>query len=139
MGVENDLVKGLRMHCDSKHGKDYFSDMYLRDYSGCVHHNYEGEDVMTAIIEKFDAYFITIAKRLDKEFNSDVRVVIQPSYESDTDIVMYDNVSKTVLYTNRVRAWHLKDMGVGEIADDLLSIYQSAVTVLSLRVKKMGA
>lgn len=134
MGLANNLISRLKAVCSARFDDNYFKEEFIQSYPGCMHFE-RSDDVMSDIISKVEAYFSPVTEALDKEFTIDTYLAVQPSYENETVLIIFDEKKMIVLVYRRFCVWDLNGMSEDEIANDLLSIYQEAADAIIARSK----
>lgn len=128
------------MECqgDEDTGKQYFKDVYLSEYEGCIPENWLGDDVMKDIQGKYYTFFRPIVDKALEDLGMGghfVRIAVDPSYEDTTTVVIYHPDSKRVLLDYDEKAWHFKFRSLKELEEFASGTYEVFVDGLRTGIR----
>ena len=100
---------------------------------GCVNENspFWRDDVMQAVINLFYTYYKVIRDAAEDELGIKmpewIRIVVEPSYEDTSAIVLFTTESKKVLFTYDCKPWHFTWENPDELEKSLEEDYQRII------------
>jgi hypothetical protein len=133
METQERLIDRVREHARIEYrlNDDYFKDVYLSEYEGCVPDNRISDDLLKDIEDKF--YHIVGAVRdlveedLDKEEKRGehdfAEVCINTSYEDCSSVLVI--FKKHLVYAEHTKAWHYQWQSEAEMEEYLQEVYQT--------------
>lgn len=104
-----------------------FRKMYLQEPDGCVPEEFIGDDLMSAIKDKFYWPFDAVRNQLEREFGSErcIWVNIDPTYDDTTNVVLHLDHAH-LLYTYCAKAWKFWWPNENEMKNELLEWHRTA-------------
>jgi hypothetical protein len=86
---------------------DFYTTMYLEDPKACIAEELLGDDVMSDIIEKFRVPFRLVADELAERLNKTLRVIVQPSLNDRTIVMIVSVEDDPIVYvTHERKSWN---------------------------------
>jgi len=122
------MLARVRQQINEAHGdRTAFRKMYLQEPDGCVPQEFIGDDLMSAIKDKFYWPFDAVRDQLEREFGTErcMWIHIDPTYE-DTTYTLLTLENEHLLYTYCAKAWKFWWPDEDEMKKELLEWHQTA-------------
>jgi DNA topoisomerase IB len=104
--------------------RNYIMDVYLTKRTTSVPESYLDEDVMTSIRDMYFNIFHAITRVLEKNVKVSTSILIEPSIDSKTCLVILLNGKDIALHRHRSKAWNFYYENISELKNFMYEVYE---------------
>lgn len=132
--LESSLVDTLGSDSDDSEngwGKYALCSLCYGERDGCVNESsplWNDESLEKSIINMFYQFYMPVRDMIEEELEIKMpdwlKIVIEPSYEDTSFIVIYRISTRKVVYYNDIKAWNYQFDNPEELGEALLAVYE---------------